>query len=82
MEEPPTNFKSFATHIESVTEAGEINFYAGPIIVSSSLEGAQDYARQKLPFCKVVGEIIEELPPGCEITHNLNSKRSAIIFLN
>lgn len=43
-------------------EDGQLKTYCGPEVEAASLEGAQKYCQEKMPWCWVIGQIISHIP--------------------
>lgn len=55
--------KWYCTQIKAIRPTdGEIATYSGPAVPGISFQDAQDYCNENIGYCKVIGELIEEIP--------------------
>lgn len=71
--------KRWCTEIQAIdpnaTDKGVILWF-GPYVEANTLEEAKKYCQERLGYCKVVGELIEEIPWSvAEHAVKLNSNR-------
>lgn len=54
----------YVTEIKAIKPStGELTTYGGPNVPGSSFKDAQDYCEENgLGYCKVVGELVSEIP--------------------